>query len=65
MLFVSLRGVHFGFWSHLGCSRQNAIKFSCKDLSLGLHTKKKLKNHIFSIRFIYSIHVIKVENGLF
>ena len=66
MLVVSLRGVHFGFWSHLGCSGQNAIKFSCKDLSLGLHTKKKkLKNHIFSIRFIYSIHVIKVENGLF
>ena len=49
MLVVSLRGVHFGFWSHLGCSRQNAIKFSCKDLSLGLHTKKKIKkSYIFN-----------------
>jgi len=25
MLVTSLRGVNFGFWSHLGCSRQNAI----------------------------------------
>ena len=24
MLVVSLRGVNFGFWSHLGCSGQNA-----------------------------------------
>ena len=28
MLVVSLRGVNFGFWSHLGCSGQNAIIFS-------------------------------------
>jgi len=25
MLFVSLRGVNFGFWSHLRCSGQNAV----------------------------------------
>ena len=25
MLVVSLRAVNFGFWSHLGCSGQNAI----------------------------------------
>ena len=25
MLVVSLRGINFGFWSHLGCSGQNAI----------------------------------------
>ena len=31
MLVVSLRGVNFGFWSHLGCSGQNAI------ICLGLH----------------------------
>ena len=24
MLVVSLRGVNFGFWSHLGCSGQSA-----------------------------------------
>ena len=28
MLVVSLRGVNFEFWSHLGCSRQNAIIFN-------------------------------------
>ena len=27
MLVVSLRGVTFGFWSHLGCSGQKAIIF--------------------------------------
>ena len=32
MLAISLRGVNFGFWSHLGCSGQNAIKFSCEGL---------------------------------
>ena len=25
MYVVSFRGVNFGFWSHLGCSGQNAI----------------------------------------
>ena len=28
MLVVSLRGVNFGFWSHLGCSEQKATIFS-------------------------------------
>ena len=28
ILVVSLRGVNFGFWYHLGCSEQNAIIFS-------------------------------------
>ena len=32
MLVVSLRGVTFGFWSHLWCSGQSAIIFSRKDL---------------------------------
>ena len=32
MLVVSLRGVNFGFWSHLGCSAQNAIIFSHEGL---------------------------------
>ena len=25
LIFVSRRGVKFGYWSHLGCSRQNVI----------------------------------------
>ena len=32
MLVVSLRGVNFGFWSHVGCSGQNAIIFSREGL---------------------------------
>ena len=32
MLVVSLRGVNFGFWPHLGCSGQNAITFSREGL---------------------------------
>ena len=32
MLVISLRGVNFGFWSHLGCSGQNAIIFSREGL---------------------------------
>ena len=32
MLVVSHRAVHFGFWSHLGCSGQNAIIFSREGL---------------------------------
>jgi len=32
MLVVSLRGVNHGFWSHLGCSRQNATIFSCQGI---------------------------------
>ena len=32
MLVVSLGGVNFGFWSHLGCSGQNAIIFCLEGL---------------------------------
>ena len=32
MLVVSLRGVNFGFWSHLRCSQQNVIILSRKGL---------------------------------
>ena len=32
MLVISLRDVNFGFWSHLGCSGQNAIIFSREGL---------------------------------
>ena len=30
MLLVSLRGINFGFWSRLGCSRQIANILSCQ-----------------------------------
>ena len=32
MLVVSLRGVNFGFWFHLGCFGQNAIICSRENL---------------------------------
>ena len=32
MLVVSLRGVNFEFWSHLGCSGKNPIIFSREGL---------------------------------
>ena len=32
MFVVSLRGVNFRFWSHLGCSGQSAIIFSREGL---------------------------------
>ena len=58
MLVVSLRGVNFGFWSHLGCSGKNAIIFSPKG-----HAKKYKNIYLicmFSIHFIYSIPIIQV-----
>ena len=32
VLVVSLKGVNFGFWSHIGCSGQKATIFSRKGL---------------------------------
>ena len=43
MLVFSLRGVNFGFWSHLGCSGENTIIFSRQDL----HAKKYNINVFF------------------
>ena len=63
MLVVSLRGVNFGFWSHLGCCGQNTIIFSREGLVQGLHAEKYKNIYlicIFLIGFIYSIHVIQV-----
>ena len=45
MLVVSFRGVNFGFWSHLGCTGQNAIIFSREGLVSG-STRKKIKIYI-------------------
>ena len=40
MLVVSLRGVNFGFWSHLGCSGQNAIIFNREGLVYSVAREK-------------------------
>ena len=59
MLVVSLRGVNVRFWSRLGRSGQNTFIFSRK-VPFRVALEETLKNYMFSIRFIYSIHVIKV-----
>ena len=40
MLVVSLSGVNFGFWSHLGCSGQDTIIFKAVKVSLRFAREK-------------------------
>ena len=60
MLVVSLRGVNFGFWSHLGCSGQNVIIFSRQGLVQGCTRRNNKKERIL-IHYIYSININKVS----
>ena len=50
-LVVSLRGVNFGFWSHLGCSGQNAIIFSREGLVKGCKRKNIKIYNIYCLCF--------------
>ena len=50
MLVVSLSGVNFGFWSHVGCSGENAIIFSRERLVYGC-TRKNIKMYIYCLCF--------------
>ena len=59
VLVVSLRGVNFRFWSRLRCSGQNTLYLAVK-VSFRV-AREEILNIIFSIHFIYSIHVIKVK----
>ena len=54
MLVLSLRGVNFIFWS-----RKTPLYLAVK-VSFRVALEGILKNYIFSIRFIYSIHEIKI-----
>ena len=47
MLVVSLRGVNFGFWPHLGCSRQNAVILYIAVKVSFRFTRKKYKYTFF------------------
>ena len=49
MFLVSLKGVNFGFWSHLGCSGQKAIMFRREGPRLGLHVKKYKNMYVLSV----------------
>ena len=56
MLAVSLRGVNFGFWSHLGSSGQNAIIFSRKlKISFRVAREEILKNIFFFNSFYLKV----------
>ena len=46
VLVISLRGVHFGFWSHLRCSRQNAIKCSREGL---VFAREELEKYLLNV----------------
>ena len=76
MLNVALRGVNFRFWSHLGCSGQNAIIQPCsaKDASCEYDELKiyddAFKNYLWvKVLVIIKSHCIfylsMLKNGLF
>ena len=48
MLVVSLRGVNFGFWSHLVCSGQNVIIPNRKGLFQGWTRRNIKKLYLFN-----------------
>ena len=62
MLVVSLRGVNFEFWSHLGCSGKNTIIFSRDGSRLGLHAKKYNNIYLICI-FFWSLLGVKKSFG--
>ena len=64
MLVVSLRGVNFGFWSHLGCSGQNPIIFSREGLVQGC-TRKKLKNIYLTMYIFNAFYLLQSYNPTF
>ena len=63
MLVVSLRGVNFGFWSHLGCSGQNAIIFSREGLVKGC--TRKYQKYIFDMCIFNSFYLLHSYNPSF
>ena len=52
MLVVSLRGVNFEFWSHLGCSGQNAIIYGREGLIYGC-ARTNLKVYLYTLIFLH------------
>ena len=52
MLVVSLRGVNFGFWSHLGCSGQKSIILRHEGLVEGCRNLKIFKMYMFNLFYL-------------
>jgi len=70
VLVVSLRGVTFGFWSHLGCSGQNAIIFSREGPTYGC-TRKKINIYVvvqfytwFKFSFLWFLGMVMYDNNM-
>ena len=59
---VSLRGVNVGFWSHLGCSGQDVIVFSRKDLFQGCTRRYIFCQFVLFTQFMYSIASVPKEH---
>ena len=55
---VKLRGVNFGFWSHLGCSGQNAFIFSREGTIQGKPPSALCRN-----RWSLSLGMFALENS--
>ena len=53
MLVVSLRGVNFGFWSGLGCSRQSANILSRQGLVYCSAKKHRITRRETEIQFFF------------
>ena len=56
MLVVSLRGVHFGFWSHFGCSGQSAnILIRPPRSRLGFREETELRKEKQKSNFLFNL----------
>ena len=64
MLVVLLRGVKFGFWSHLGCFGQNVIIFSREGLVYGC-MQKSINIYIFDMYIFNSFYLLHSYNPSF
>ena len=53
MLVVSLRGVNFGFWSRIGCSRQSANILSRQGLVQGSPKKHRITRRETEVKFCF------------
>ena len=58
MLVESLRGVNFGFLSHLGCFGQNAIICSRENLLQGC-ARRSIKMYIYTFIFLHASESIR------
>ena len=54
MLVVSLRGINFGFWSRLGCSRQSANILSRQGLVQGSAKKHRITRRDTEVNFLFN-----------